>query len=177
MKTLITKNLGYFAASHNLPYHDGGCYNLHGHNYRVEVTIEGDISTDVDAPYAGMIIDFTHIKDIYKQRIHEVVDHAHMFGKRLPEWYKHYVACYMEVHDCDYNEAQNSINAMLGKVAILNIEQTTAEHISRWVLNEMQTGLREFIENRGSDGQAVPPSIHSVTVYETETSYATTYAN
>jgi 6-pyruvoyltetrahydropterin/6-carboxytetrahydropterin synthase len=40
--TVITKEF-WFEAAHMLPYHDGKCARLHGHSYRCEVDINGDI--------------------------------------------------------------------------------------------------------------------------------------
>lgn len=51
-KTSVTK-LYRISAAHHLPLHPGKCRNPHGHNYKIEVTIEGvpDVKT-------GMIVDF-----------------------------------------------------------------------------------------------------------------------
>lgn len=61
-----------FAASHIIPGHPGKCARLHGHNWKVEVSI---VATELD--HLGMAIDFTHIKDAAKQTI-EKVDHYHL---------------------------------------------------------------------------------------------------
>ena len=41
-----------FEAAHQLPWHPGKCRNLHGHGYRLEVTVEGPVNDD------GMVLDF-----------------------------------------------------------------------------------------------------------------------
>ena len=46
-----------FSAAHQLREYKGKCENLHGHNWRVRVTVEGD---QLDA--AGMLVDFGVIK-------------------------------------------------------------------------------------------------------------------
>lgn len=168
--TLITRDLGYFAASHNLPDHDGGCKSLHGHNYRVIVTIGGTISCAQGVPYSGMIVDFTHIKNIWKA-IHDKVDHGHIIANgKWPQWYSRFVEL--------APGGQAEVDALLGKVAHLDIADSTAEHLSGWILREMQAGLTAFLLERGVEGytDGAVPYIHSVAVYETESSWATAYA-
>ncbi len=47
----------HFAAAHQLPFYDGPCKRMHGHNYRLQVTVEGKPN-----PNDGMIRDFEEIK-------------------------------------------------------------------------------------------------------------------
>jgi len=173
--TQITKNLGYFAASHNLPSHDGGCWNLHGHNYGVTVTLEGWIThteaEDYSVPHDGMIIDFTYIKDIYKEHIHSVVDHAHLFGTKLPSWYYTFIQLVKADNDTTEEDAMESVDIMLGKVAHLPIQNTTAELMAGWILDTMQQGLTQYLSGlEGKDQLAV--RIVAVELSETESSIA-----
>src|SRR5262249_39824775 len=46
-----------FAAAHRLPFYDGPCKRLHGHNYRLRVTLAGRPS-----PQDGMVRDFDEVK-------------------------------------------------------------------------------------------------------------------
>ena len=46
-----------FCAAHHLPFYDGPCKRLHGHNYQLRVTLTGRPS-----PKDGMIRDFDEIK-------------------------------------------------------------------------------------------------------------------
>jgi len=64
-----------FAASHFLTKYHGKCENLHGHNYKVVITIEGPIQED------GMVLDFKLLKDIYMEKIHSELDHTHLNDK------------------------------------------------------------------------------------------------
>ncbi|CZR72190.1 TPA: 6-carboxytetrahydropterin synthase [Clostridioides difficile] len=47
----------------------GKCVNMHGHNYKLHVTVRGDISEN------GMIINFSKIKEIINKKIVQVFDH------------------------------------------------------------------------------------------------------
>lgn len=67
-----------FHAAHQLLNHDGACRNLHGHTYEVEVVAHGHVSTDAGSPKEGMVIDFTDIKTIYKEKIEPLVEHQNL---------------------------------------------------------------------------------------------------
>ena len=58
-----------FEAAHYLPFHEGRCNNLHGHSYKMEVEIEGEIQKN------GMIMDFGELKNIVNMSIVERFDH------------------------------------------------------------------------------------------------------
>lgn len=65
-----------FAAGHALRNYRGKCENVHGHNYRVLVTIEGP---ELDS--IGLLVDFVHVKKL----INAVVDRLdHQFINDLP---------------------------------------------------------------------------------------------
>ena len=59
-----------FAAGHALRNYRGKCENVHGHNYRVQVTLRGE---KLDA--AGMLADFTELKRLLRA-ISEPLDHV-----------------------------------------------------------------------------------------------------
>lgn len=59
---------------HRLPQHRGGCQNLHGHSYRLEVEIQGELGTD------GMLIDFHQVHAILQPLIDDL-DHAFLCDK------------------------------------------------------------------------------------------------
>lgn len=62
-----------FDAAHQLMLHDGKCRRLHGHTYRVEVTVQGPL--EIDGPKTGMVIDFNDLSAIWKTDIEPLVDH------------------------------------------------------------------------------------------------------
>ncbi|QEY26039.1 6-carboxytetrahydropterin synthase QueD [Neisseria zalophi] len=66
-----------FDSSHMLDGHDGKCKNLHGHTYKLEVTVsDGLISGGAKD---GMVMDFSDLKTIVKQEIIEPFDHAFIY--------------------------------------------------------------------------------------------------
>jgi 6-pyruvoyltetrahydropterin/6-carboxytetrahydropterin synthase len=65
-----------FEAAHMLPYHRGKCAGLHGHSYRLEVTVAGPLRDD--GPDRGMVMDFGDISPIVKSNILDRLDHHHL---------------------------------------------------------------------------------------------------
>ncbi|MGH9690335.1 MAG: 6-carboxytetrahydropterin synthase QueD [Candidatus Acidiferrales bacterium] len=61
-----------FAAAHNLREYHGKCENLHGHNYKVRVTLAGN---ELDS--AGLLYDFVHLKQAIQSVIRSL-DHRYL---------------------------------------------------------------------------------------------------
>jgi 6-pyruvoyltetrahydropterin/6-carboxytetrahydropterin synthase len=51
-----------FSAGHALRGYKGKCENVHGHNYRVRVTLEGPQLDSI-----GLLVDFTHLKQVIRE--------------------------------------------------------------------------------------------------------------
>ena len=62
--------------AHALWNYDGPCRNVHGHSYILYVTFIGEPVNDPDNPRNGMVMDFGDIKQIAKERLVDVWDHA-----------------------------------------------------------------------------------------------------
>ena len=82
-KIRITKKFT-FEAGHALYGHDGKCKNIHGHSYKLSVTVLGDPIHNSNNPKYGMIIDFSDLKKIVKEEIVTRFDHATIFNKNTP---------------------------------------------------------------------------------------------
>ena len=74
-KIRITKEFT-FDMAHALLNYDGLCRNIHGHTYKLAVTLIGSPKESKDDPKLGMVIDFSDLKTIVKQPIVDVFDHA-----------------------------------------------------------------------------------------------------
>jgi len=64
-KIRITKQFT-FETAHALYGYDGKCRNIHGHSYKLDVTVIGEPITDMDNVKCGMVIDFGDLKHIVK---------------------------------------------------------------------------------------------------------------
>lgn len=65
-----------FDAAHRVPNHKSKCYNLHGHRYKIRVTVEGPLVDTEGTSDEGMVIDFSDIKKVLTEKIHDVYDHG-----------------------------------------------------------------------------------------------------
>ncbi|GMU58486.1 MAG: 6-carboxy-5,6,7,8-tetrahydropterin synthase [Myxococcaceae bacterium] len=63
----------HFSAAHALPFYDGPCKRLHGHNYVLRVTLTGR-----PQPKDGMIRDFDEVKKTVWDKVLVKLDHYHL---------------------------------------------------------------------------------------------------
>ncbi|MGI8791676.1 MAG: 6-carboxytetrahydropterin synthase QueD [Acidimicrobiales bacterium] len=71
MSTSVTRAFT-FEAAHQLPWHEGKCRHLHGHSYRLEVTVTGPIGDN------GIVVDFADIRRAVKAEILDRFDHTYL---------------------------------------------------------------------------------------------------
>ena len=64
--------------AHALPGYNGLCKHIHGHSYRLEVTVSGQPDNTPGHSSEGMVLDFTGLKAIVQQEIILPLDHALM---------------------------------------------------------------------------------------------------
>ena len=79
----ITKKFD-FEAGHALYGYDGKCKNLHGHSYKLLVTVIGTPINDPHNVKNGMVIDFGDLKRIVQEQIITPFDHAMVFNSNSP---------------------------------------------------------------------------------------------
>ena len=79
----ITKKFN-FETGHALYGYDGKCKNVHGHSYKLSVTVIGQPIADAAEVKYGMVIDFSDLKKIITEEIVDVFDHATVFNKNTP---------------------------------------------------------------------------------------------
>ncbi len=76
MQTIrITKEFD-FEMAHALHGHDGPCRYIHGHSYKLSVTVKGKPVLDSSSPKNGMVMDFKELKTIVRTQIINRFDHA-----------------------------------------------------------------------------------------------------
>ncbi len=74
-KLRLTKEFS-FESANALGGYDGPCREIHGHSYRLFVTIKGEPSTDPMNPKQGMVMDFGVLKKVVHEEIISRFDHA-----------------------------------------------------------------------------------------------------
>lgn len=61
-----------FDSAHHLPNYHGKCEKLHGHTYKLRVTIGGEPDSE------GMIKDFAEVKKIVQEKVLKELDHKNL---------------------------------------------------------------------------------------------------
>ena len=70
--------------AHALLGYDGHCRNIHGHSYRLEITISGKPNSDSSSPKLGMVLDFGELKSIVKEHVLDYFDHCTVLNEKSP---------------------------------------------------------------------------------------------
>ncbi|RZJ81862.1 MAG: 6-carboxytetrahydropterin synthase [Flavobacterium sp.] len=73
-----------FDMAHALLNYDGPCKNIHGHTYKLQVTVSGYANQDPQNAKCGMLIDFGKLKKIVEEKILEKFDHSLVLNEDLP---------------------------------------------------------------------------------------------
>ncbi|EER47132.1 6-pyruvoyltetrahydrobiopterin synthase [Actinobacillus minor NM305] len=66
-----------FDMAHMLDGHDGKCQNLHGHTYKLQVEVTGNLH--LEGAKRGMVMDYSDLKALVKQHILDPMDHAFIY--------------------------------------------------------------------------------------------------
>ena len=82
-KVRITKEFK-FEMAHALHGYDGLCANIHGHSYRLWITVRGDVKKEPTHTKDGMLIDFIDLKSIVKSIIIKKYDHSLVLNANSP---------------------------------------------------------------------------------------------
>lgn len=80
----VTKEFN-FEIAHALWNYNGPCANIHGHSYRLFVTVIGEPIQDEKNSKLGMVIDFSDLKKIVVEEIIKPFDHAFIITKKAAE--------------------------------------------------------------------------------------------
>ena len=115
---------------HRVPNHKSKCRHLHGHRYRWEAEIEGDVVTDSGVSDEGMLMDFADISAILTREIHDIVDHAFV------------------VYSED-NDAIQALQAMGPSHRTVIVDFIpTAENLARWAFERIEPLIQSSYGNK-----------------------------
>ena len=73
-----------FEMAHVLTKHNGLCRNIHGHSYKLHVTLTGEVLKKPGSSDDGMLIDFKDLKHIVAEHIINTYDHALVINQHAP---------------------------------------------------------------------------------------------
>ena len=142
----LTKEFS-FESAHALWGYDGKCREIHGHSYRLFVTIKGEPIADEQSPKLGMVMDFGELKAIVAREITDRLDHSFVMRR---------------------TEQAEALAAAMGSQftnVVLVDYQPTCENM----LIDFATRLKAALP----DGV----TLHSLRLHETATSFAEWYSD
>ncbi|AOF52247.1 6-carboxytetrahydropterin synthase QueD [Rodentibacter caecimuris] len=108
-----------FDMAHLLDNHDGKCQNLHGHTYKLQVEITGDLHEN--GAKKSMVMDFSDLKNTVKKAILDPMDHAFIYDQT--------------------SERESKIAALLQELNSKTFAvpfRTTAEEMARFIFNRLK---------------------------------------
>ena len=136
-----------FEAAHFLEGYDGACREIHGHSYRLFVTIKGEPVGEEGNPKLGMVMDFGDLKRIVNNEIVDRLDHSFV------------------LRDSEQNaELRAALGAKFSKIVIVDY-QPTCENMLADFAARLQKALPANVQ------------LYSLRLHETATSYAEWYAS
>ncbi len=116
MKMFINKEFK-FDAAHNLVDYNGKCENLHGHTYKLRVTLEGK-------PGKGdMILDFVELKKIVNEEVIELLDHAYL-NDLIPQSTAENISIWI------WNKLENKLKGPHHRLYEINVWETETSFIT-----------------------------------------------
>lgn len=141
----ITKEFK-FEMAHALHGYDGLCKNIHGHSYRLWVTVEGAVKNSPGNKKDGMLIDFADLKKIVKENIINKYDHSLVLNGNSPH-VKIDLSSFEKVYYLPFQPT--SENLVLYFVELINKKIPSPIKLKKIVLSETATSFAEW--NSGED--------------------------
>ena len=143
-KIRLTKEFS-FEAAHALGGYDGPCREIHGHSYRLFVTVKGEPISEEGDPKLGMVMDFGDLKRIVNREIVDRLDHSFV------------------LRDSEPNVGLREVlGAKFSKVVLVDYQPTCENMLSDFAAR-LQSALPANVE------------LYSLRLHETATSYAEWY--
>lgn len=125
-KIRLTKEF-HFEMAHALWNYEGLCRNIHGHSYKLSVTIIGSPSNQEDNPSFGMVIDFGILKKIVREAVVNDFDHAFLIYKNSADE--------LSLHN----------QSMFGRMKVMDF-QPTCENLLLFFVHRLQAALPSEIQ-------------------------------
>ncbi|MFI3258828.1 MAG: 6-carboxytetrahydropterin synthase [Rikenellaceae bacterium] len=143
-KIRLTKEFS-FETAHALQGYSGACRDIHGHSYRLFVTVVGEPIEDVESANYGMVIDFGRLKGIVNEQVVSRLDHAFVLRQ-----------------SAESEAVVEAIGAVYRNV-VLTHYQPTCENMLADFAHRIASQLPAGVE------------LHSLKLHETATSFAEWY--
>lgn len=128
----VSKDYLVFSSAHFITFRGHTCESLHGHNYRIGVTVEGPIDDE-----CLFVVDFAILKRVVRTYV-DAIDHRVLLPTRNPK------LAYREADGMTFVEyfGVQSYQFPTKDCAMMPIANTTAEMIAEWLAINVRDDLR-----------------------------------
>jgi len=141
-KIRVTKQFS-FEMAHALWNYDGACRHIHGHSYKLWVTVLGTPLSDPSDPKLGMVIDFGTLKKIVHEHIVKRFDHALVLSKNSMSHLKSLSEpLWGKVEQVDFQPTSENLIAFF--VTILKEQLPDTVKLVHLKLQETETSFAEW---------------------------------
>lgn len=137
MITRIAKEF-HWEMAHRLPFHTGGCQNVHGHSYRLWVEIEGEPDSH------GMVMDYLDLKMIVEPLVKQL-DHSFLCDRADELMMQFFHSNSLKVNYVDFPTTAENIAAYLLKEITLRLKESQSIPVKRLRVRVQETE-RTFAE-------------------------------
>jgi len=141
MKIIRLTKAFTFETAHALHGYDGKCKNIHGHSYKLFVTVKGIPSEDINDVKLGMVMDFGDLKKIINKEVVNIFDHAILLNQNSP------------------HKALGDKLIAEGHHVVFTDYQPSCENMILWMVDKIKAQLQTNIE------------LVALKLHETENSY------
>lgn len=122
----ITKQFS-FEMAHALRNYNGLCRNIHGHSYKMDITLAGQPLHDESSPKNGMVMDFGDLKKLVNEEIISLLDHA------------------LVLNDKTDTQLVEVLKQNFEKIVVVEFQPTT-ENLLNFIANKLKTCLPENVK-------------------------------
>lgn len=130
--------------AHALWNYDGACKNIHGHSYRLFVSIIGEPLENENDPKFGMVMDFGDLKKIVKSNVVDILDHALVVYKNAEgESLDAVKSMYQKVYSFDFQPTCENLVIHIANVLQHKLPAETSLHSVK--LYETATSFAEWL--------------------------------
>ena len=127
--------------AHALHGYDGLCKNIHGHSYKLRVTVRGSVRQEKGHKKDGMVMDFSVIKGIIKPEVIDKYDHSLVLNANSPH-VNIDLSAFEKVHYLPFQPT--SENLVLDFVKKIKEKLPSYVELYKVVLSETATSFAEW---------------------------------
>ena len=143
-KIRVTK-IFEFDTAHALHNYDGLCSNIHGHTYKLHVTVIGEPISDPSSPKYGMVVDFGVLKNKIKENLVDKFDHSLIVSRDESGNFTNGSPIFRRIHVVDFQPTAENIVAHFAELKYCcTFRRTDKAAATRWCGTFQPATLRDI---------------------------------